>query len=84
MTNIIVDGHKVKVAVLNCKMTREKVVVLVQDLIRDDGLSFSLAGLIKLFEGELPKRNPERILEALSSVLGFEASNFAEFEAQSA
>lgn len=85
MTNIQdIDGNKVRIAVANSGMTREKVVVLVQDMVRQEGLSFSLAGLVKLFEGELPKKDGERILGALSQVLGHQASDFAESEAQSA
>ena len=85
MTNIQdIDGNKVRIAVANSGMTREKVVVLVQDMVREEGLSFSLAGLIKLFEGELPKKDGEKILDALSLVLGHEASDFAESEARSA
>lgn len=85
MTNITnVCGHEIKIAVINSGKTREKVVVLVQDIVRKDGLSFSLAGLDKLFKGELPKKDPQKILDALSLVLGVSTSTFAEEEAKTA
>jgi hypothetical protein len=84
MTNMNVCGHKVKVAVLKDGRTREKVVALVQDLVADEGLTFSLAGLDKLFKGELPKRDPGKIMSSLAKVLGLSVSDFAESEAQSA
>jgi hypothetical protein len=62
----------------------EKVVALVQDLVADEGLTFSLAGLDKLFKGELPKRDPGKIMSSLAKVLGLSVSDFAESEAQSA
>lgn len=85
MTNIKdIDGNKLRIAVANSGMTREKVVVLVQDMVREEGLSFSITGLIKLFEGELPRKDGEKILGALSQVLGYQTSDFTESEAQSA
>jgi hypothetical protein len=84
MTNYKLDGRKLKIALNNSLMTREKVIVEVQDLIRPQGLSFSFAGLSKMLEGELPKRDGEIILEAVANVLGKEASDFAESEALSA
>lgn len=81
MTNITVKGQKIKIAVTNCGKTREKVVVLVQEALKDHGLSFSLAGLDKLQRDELPKKNAQIILEALADVLEKDVSDFAEFEA---
>lgn len=78
MTNTSVNGQKLRIAVLNSGKTREKVVVLVQEIIKKDGLSFSFTGLTKLLDGELPKKDGDKILEALSQVLGLPVSDFAE------
>jgi hypothetical protein len=85
MTNITnISGLKVKVLVQKSGKTREKVVALVQDILIEDACTFSLAGLDKLTKGELPKTNPEKILEALAMVLCCQVSDFTESEAKTA
>ena len=83
-----VSGSKIKLAVSRtCAIqgiTREEFVVFVQKLLRDEYISFSLAGLDKLFTGHLPKKNSMRVLEAVSHVCGCSASDFAESEAKTA
>ena len=82
MTNI--DGHKIKIAVAKSGKTPEKIVSLVQDVVIDNGLSFSLAGLSKIFNGDLPRKEPEVILDALALVLGHSVSDFKEAEKETA
>lgn len=82
--NIKVDGHELKVIVTNDGRTREKIVSLVQDLLKKKRslATFSLAGLDKLLRCEAPKKDCEEVLEALAEVLNVSLSSFAEFEAK--
>ncbi len=81
MTKILsVDGKRVKAFVFKSGLSKEKVVVHVQDT----GHPFSLAGLDKIFRSELPKRDTEVILGIIANSCGCQISDFAEFEKVSA
>jgi uncharacterized LabA/DUF88 family protein len=79
MKNVL-NGQKLKRAVICSGFTKEQVVASVQD----KGLRFSLAGLDKMYRGELPVRDPEEILRAIADKCGCETSDFAEFEIKTA
>jgi hypothetical protein len=81
ITNI--DGQKIRVAVLKTGLTREKVVVLVQEDL-EIGVTFSLAGLDKMIRGELPKRDAEKVLVSLAKICGCLISDFAESKVKTA
>ena len=80
MMNNKLLGRRLKVFLSNSGKTREKVVADVQDLIRPDGLSFSFAGLCKMLEGNLPKKDGEAILRAVAFVLDRKVSDFSKTE----
>lgn len=75
-----VNGQRVKKAVRISGKSKEKIVVAVQDA----GLSFSLAGLDKMFRGELPVNESDEILEVIAFECGCLTSDFAESEAKTA
>jgi hypothetical protein len=77
---INVNGQRVRRAVLASGYTKEQVVAHVQDA----GLKFSLAGLDKIYRGELPVKDSDAILEAIAFKCRCLASDFAESEAQTA
>lgn len=86
MTNIVINGHELKVIVMNDNRTREKIVSQVQDILLQEKVnaSLSLSGLEKMFRGEAPRNRPAQVLKALAEVLGVPVSNFAEFETKAA
>jgi hypothetical protein len=75
-----VNGQKVRRAVMASGFTKEQVVASVQDA----GFRFSLAGLDKIYRGELPVRDAEDILGAIALKCGCQTSDFAESEARTA
>jgi hypothetical protein len=77
---INVNGQKVRRAVLASGFSKEQVVASVQDA----GLKFSLAGLDKIYRGELPVKDSDAILEAIAFKCHCQATEFADPEAQTA
>lgn len=75
-----VMGQKIRKAVMASGFTKEQVVASVQDR----GLSFSLAGLDKMYRGEFPVRDTEEILFAISIKCKCQVSDFAEPETKTA
>jgi hypothetical protein len=78
MKNIftVTNGQRVKRAVVASGYTKEQVVASVQD----KGFRFSLAGLDKIYRGELPVNDADEILGAIALKCGCLISDFAEFE----
>lgn len=79
-TMISVSGQKIKRAVVASGWTKEQVVASVQD----KGFRFSLAGLDKIYRGELPVNDTEDIIGAIALKCGCLVSDFAEDEARTA
>ena len=75
-----VDGNEVRKAIKKSGFTKEQVVASVQDL----GFRFSLAGLDRIYRGELPIYNAMEILEAIALKCRCQVSDFAEPETKSA
>lgn len=80
MKEMKVSGKSIRSAVLRSAYTKEQVVASVQD----KGLSFSLAGLDKVYRGELPKKDTSEILKAIADKLGCTTQDFAQSKSKSA
>jgi hypothetical protein len=73
-------GGDLKKEVTRSPLTREKLVSLIQD----EGFSFSITGLDRMFRGELPAKDTEHILLSLAKHLGCPISNFVDWERKTA
>lgn len=73
-TNI--SGQRVKRAVVASGFTKEQVVASVQDL----GFRFSIAGLDKVYRGDLPMHDSREILEAIALKCGCMVTDFFDRE----
>lgn len=73
------SGRKIKKKVMSSEFTKEQVVAYVQDTPDHDiSYSFSLAGLDRLYRGELPKRNAGLIVTRIAEKLGCKVDEFLE------
>jgi hypothetical protein len=72
------SGPKFKKMVIKSGSTKEQVVAHVQD----KGLRFSMAGLDRMFRGELPKNEPSEVLAGIAERLNCNPADFTEVRQQ--
>jgi hypothetical protein len=72
MNAMRIDHEKLKRAVRASAFSKEQIVAAVQD----EGYRFSLAGLDRMYKGEMPKNDLPEILQALALKLRCNVSDF--------